>query len=184
MQYRIEKMDQDSAELVASWHYEGEYAFYDFASDKEDLEELLDPRLRKETMFAAWNPGGEVVGFYSYKEAEQGLDFGLGFRPDLTGRGLGRGFVNAGLEFAKSRFSPKVVQLRVAAFNKRAIRVYERVGFVEVERFLNRTNGGEFEFIRMELALREREPMRCISNHENPTGRPSGSASQSGGSAI
>ena len=104
-------------------------------------------------MFTARNRAGELVGFLAFNKVERGLDLGLGLRPDLTGRGLGLGFVNAGLEFAKSQFSPKVIQLRVAAFNERAIKVYKRVGFIEVERFLNRTNGGEFDFIRMELAI-------------------------------
>ena len=152
MQFRIEKMDQGSAEEIASWHYEGQYAFYDFKADPEDLEELLDPGRRGDTMFTARNWAGELVGFLAFNKVERGLDLGLGLRPDLTGRGLGLGFVNAGLEFAKSQFSPKVIQLRVAAFNERAIKVYKRVGFIEVERFLNRTNGGEFDFIRMELA--------------------------------
>ena len=152
MQLRIELMDQSSADEVASWHYDGDYTFYDFPSDQEDLKELLDPNLRAEKMFTARNSTGELVGFFSFNEIEHGLDFGLGLRPDLTGRGLGKDFVNTGLEFAKSRFSPDVIQLRVAAFNKRAIKVYERVGFIEVERFLNRTNGGEFDFVRMELA--------------------------------
>ena len=152
MQLRIELMDQSSAEEVASWHYDGDYTFYDFPSDQEDLEELLDPNLRAKKMFTARNSTGELVGFFSFNEIEHGLDFGLGLRPDLTGRGLGKDFVNTGLEFAKSRFSPDVIQLRVAAFNKRAIKVYERVGFIEVELFVNRTNGGEFDFVRMELA--------------------------------
>jgi [ribosomal protein S18]-alanine N-acetyltransferase len=37
----------------------------------------------------------------------------------------------------------------VAAFNRRAITVYERAGFQEVERFEHVTNGGRHAFIRM-----------------------------------
>ena len=94
---------------------------------------------------------GELVGFFAYQDSDGVVDYGLGLHPDLTGKGLGERFVCAGLDFAQSRFSPKTIQLRVAAFNQRAIKVYERVGFREVERYMNRTNGGEFEFIRMEL---------------------------------
>ena len=79
------------------------------------------------------------------------MDYGLGLRPDLTGKGSGSDFVRAGLDFAQSQFSPKTIQLHVAAFNKRAIKVYQRIGFREVEHYMNRTNGGEFEFVRMEL---------------------------------
>lgn len=150
MQLRIEALDQSAAEEIASWHYEGEYTFYDFASDQEDLEELLNPELRGDSMYTARNPDDELVGFYSFNQIAGALDIGVGLRPDLTGQGLGRSFVDAGLTFAKVTYSPEVIQLRVAAFNKRAIKVYKLVGFAEVEHFRQRTNGGEYDFIRME----------------------------------
>jgi ribosomal-protein-alanine N-acetyltransferase len=43
----------------------------------------------------------------------------------------------------------------VAAFNRRAITVYERAGFQEVERFDRVTNGGLHAFIRMARATIE-----------------------------
>ena len=151
MRFDIEPLSQSDAETIASWHYEGEYAFYDAEADAEDLAELLDPALRGDSMFAVRDGVGELVGFFAYQDSDGVVDFGLGLHPDLTGKGLGERFVCAGLDFAQSRFSPKTIQLRVAAFNQRAIKVYERVGFREVERYMNRTNGGEFEFILMEL---------------------------------
>ena len=39
--------------------------------------------------------------------------------------------------------------LNVAEFNKRAITVYKKVGFIEIEKYLQKTNGGEFNFIKM-----------------------------------
>ena len=151
MRFDLEPLSQSDAEAIASWHYEGEYAFYDAEADAEDLAELLDPALRGDTMFAVRDDAGELVGFFAFQITDDVVDFGLGLHPDLTGKGLGEHFVRAGLDFAQSRFSPKTIQLRVAAFNKRAIKVYERVGFREVEHYMNRTNGGEFEFILMEL---------------------------------
>ena len=150
MRFDIEPLSQSDAETIASWHYQGEYAFYDAEADAEDLAELLDPALRGDCMFAVRDDAGELVGFFAYQDSDGVVDYGLGLHPDLTGKGLGERFVCAGLDFAQSRFSPKTIQLRVAAFNQRAIKVYERVGFREVERYMNRTNGGEFEFILME----------------------------------
>ena len=151
MRFDIEPLSQSDAEEIALWHYEGEYAFYDAEADAEDLVELLDPALRGDSMFAVRDGAGRLVGFFAFQITDGVVDFGLGLRPDLTGKGLGAYFVRTGLAFAQSRFSPKTIQPRVAAFNKRAIRVYERVGFREVEHYMNRTNGGEFEFVRMEL---------------------------------
>ena len=151
MRFDIEPLTQSDAETIANWHYDGEYAFYDAEADADDLAELLDPALRGDSMFGVRDGAGVLVGFFAYQIADGVVDFGLGLRPDLTGRGLGADFARAGLNFSRSRFSPKTIQLRVAAFNERAIKVYHRIGFSEVEHYMNRTNGGEFEFVRMEL---------------------------------
>ena len=151
MRFDIEPMKQSDAETISTWHYDGEYAFYDAEADPEDLAELLDPSLRGDSMFGVRDGASELVGFFAFQVADGVVDYGLGLRPDLTGRGLGADFARAGLDFAKTRFSTKTIQLQVAAFNKRAIKVYHRIGFRQVENFMNRTNGGEFEFVRMEL---------------------------------
>lgn len=92
----------------------------------------------------------ELVGFFYYEEDGRAVEIGLGLRPDLTGRGLGRAFLEAGLAFARDKYRPTIFRLSVAAFNRRAIRVYERVGFHQVETYLLETNGGMYEFVRME----------------------------------
>jgi ribosomal-protein-alanine N-acetyltransferase len=68
----------------------------------------------------------------------------------LTGQGLGNGFLEAGLEYARRRFTPKQFTLSVASFNRRAITVYERAGFAPVRIFTHWTNGGEWEFVEMQ----------------------------------
>lgn len=155
MRFDIKPLTQSDAETIATWHYDGEYAFYDAEADADDLAELLDPALRGDSMFGVRDGAGELVGFFAFQITDGVVDYGLGLRPDLTGKGSGSDFVRAGLDFAQSRFSPKTIQLRVAAFNKRAIKVYQRIGFREVERYMNQTNGGVFEFILMELMKRQ-----------------------------
>jgi ribosomal-protein-alanine N-acetyltransferase len=57
--------------------------------------------------------------------------------------------MKAGIEFARNRFHPKQFRLQVATFDPRAIKVYEKPGFRIERTFLNRTNGGEYEFISL-----------------------------------
>lgn len=87
--------------------------------------------------------------FFSFREQGQTVEVGLGLRPDLTGKGLGRAFLDAGMTFGEEHFSVGVWSLNVATFNARAIRLYEYVGFTPLHTFLQRTNGGEYEFLHM-----------------------------------
>jgi ribosomal-protein-alanine N-acetyltransferase len=140
----IEPASSEALEEIETWVYEPPYDFYD-----GDLEPVLNP----ERFFAVVDESGRLVGHYYFEERGKTLEYGLGLRPDLTGRGLGLEFVESGLEFARARFRPKKVTLSVAAFNDRARIVYERAGFREVGRHVRRFERfGDVEFIDMEEA--------------------------------
>jgi [ribosomal protein S18]-alanine N-acetyltransferase len=142
--FAIRPMTSADAQAIAAWHYPGEYAFYDWTQDPGDLAELLDPAEWGTRYFAA-DADGELAGFFVFKPVPGAVEIGLGLRPDLTGRGHGAAFLDAGLRFSGAeRFT-----LSVAAFNHRAIAVYERAGFVATERYLHHTNGADHEFVRM-----------------------------------
>ena len=51
------------------------------------------------------------------------------------------------------RYAPKQIELAVATFNERAIRLYTKSGFEPVERFQQATNVGSYEFLKMRLQL-------------------------------
>jgi ribosomal-protein-alanine N-acetyltransferase len=53
------------------------------------------------------------------------------------------------LWFASTELGAESYTLAMAAFNRRAITVYERAGFREAGRFEHFTNGGLHAFIRM-----------------------------------
>jgi len=71
----------------------------------------------------------------------------------LTGRGCGEPYLRVQLEYASERWQPLMFRLFVAAWNERAIRLYQRLGFREVARETRRFElVGEHEFVRMERA--------------------------------
>jgi ribosomal-protein-alanine N-acetyltransferase len=143
--FAIRAMTAEDAEAIAAWHYPGPYAFYDWEQDPDDLAELLDPGEWGRRYFAA-DAAGELAGFIVLKPHDDGTEIGLGLRPDLTGQGLGARFLEAGLRFGGAeRYT-----LAVAAFNQRAITVYERAGFAVIARYVHRTNGADHAFLRME----------------------------------
>jgi RimJ/RimL family protein N-acetyltransferase len=129
---------------MATWRYERPYDFYD--GD-------VDPVLNPERFYEALDEDGSLVGNYYFEQKGDALEIGLGLRPDLTGRGLGLEFLLAGIEFGRRRFGLSRVILNVAAFNERAIKVYERAGFRETGRHNRRFDRwGEVEFVEMEQA--------------------------------
>ena len=149
MTFHFRRMDEASAQAIARWRYPGEFAFYDMEQDPEDLTELLAPRNWENHYFAVTDDDGGLVGFFSFEQLDDEISIGLGLRPDQTGKGLGRSFLDAGLDFARQRYAPAAFTLSVATFNQRAIRLYRRAGFEEVEVFQQETNGGVYAFLRM-----------------------------------
>ena len=144
-------MTQADAEAVAAWRYPGEYAFYDFTADPDDLALLLDPARRGDTFHAADGEDGRLAGFFQVEPGAEGVELGLGLRPDLCGHGLGEGFTRLGIDVVRELHGTARITLAVAAFNARAITVYERCGFVETGRHVRHTSGDDWEFVDMEL---------------------------------
>ena len=143
-------MTAADAREVAAWRYPGDYSFYDADADADDLAELLNPAEWGQRYFAAdQEPRPELAGFVVVKLSGPVAEIGLGLRPDLTGLGLGESFVAACLRFAADTLGAESYTLAVAAFNQRAITVYQRAGFEEVERYEHVTNGGLHPFVRM-----------------------------------
>ena len=142
-------MNETYAHAIANWHYDGVYAFYDMDRDIKDLEGLLDPHNWTGKYSAVVDERDELVGFFCFEKQDEAVLIGLGLRPDCTGKGLGQAFVEAGLEYAKQKFDPAAFRLSAAAFNRRAISVYEKVGFKPNGSFIDVTNGSQHEFVRM-----------------------------------
>jgi RimJ/RimL family protein N-acetyltransferase len=161
VQLAIGPMTAEAARVVLAWRYEGLYAFYN--TDPQDLHDGLQEMLDG-SYYAATDEPGTLVGYFCFGApaqvpgghscglyADDALDIGLGLRPDVTGRGLGRAFLSAGLDFARRRFAPATLRLSVAAFNQRAIRLYETVGFQAVATFVSPTRNGDASFLLMTL---------------------------------
>jgi [ribosomal protein S18]-alanine N-acetyltransferase len=161
MQLTFSLMNGAEAQAILAWRYEGPYAVYNAApDDPEGLAEMLD---RRSPYYAVRDEEGRIVGFFNFgtsaliwDSGEPGIyldgrtvPVGLGLRPDLTGKGLGQAFVNAGLTFARKRFRPERFCLYVFAWNERAIRAYERTGFERGRILTRNSDTGKHEFLEM-----------------------------------
>ena len=154
----IALMDYENACRIARWKYEGIYSFYSLDGSSECINELLNGtyyHVTDETEGllgyfcygrSAQVPAGDNVGAYSDCSL---TDIGLGMRPDLCGNGRGLEFLNCGLKFGSEWLGAGKYRLTVAAFNLRAIRVYEKAGFRMQMSFISQSDAGDTEFITM-----------------------------------
>jgi len=154
MPYRFEPLRWSDARAISRWHYDGAYAFYD--QGRLPMLSLALFRmplgmvgLEAFVVFGDIDEANERVGIFTFIQRGGVVEIGLAMRPDLTGRGLGLSFVQAGLDFARHRYAPTRFTLDVAIFNVRAQRVYERAGFRPLDTFSRRFKGKQCEFLAM-----------------------------------
>jgi RimJ/RimL family protein N-acetyltransferase len=147
----VEEWNDGYGREVATWHYKPPYDFYDLASDPEDEAAMHDPS-RAANYRAVLADGDERLdAFWYFDWHNDAVEVGIGLRPDLTGHRQGEAFLTAQLAYAIRTWQPATFRLFVAAWNERAIRLYERLGFREVSRETRHFElVGDHEFLRME----------------------------------
>ncbi|MBG9715949.1 GNAT family N-acetyltransferase [Bacillus sp. CCB-MMP212] len=153
----IHKLTEEEANEINTWTYEEPYSLYSFSGEKEVIEELLDG-----TYYGCCVDQGEFIGYFCFGEnaqvpggrdanlygGEDVIDIGLGMKPALTGKGMGKEFFQAGIAFATKEFNANMFRLSVATFNTRAITLYKNIGFKQGPIFLSR--GREFMLMEYE----------------------------------
>lgn len=160
MHFTFTPMTGAEAREIASWRYDEPYTSYNWEPVDDDIMRMLD---RRSPYYTVHDEQRELVGFFAYGSSgyvwdpgephlyseNNTITIGLGMRPDLTGKGLGLAFVQAGLDFARAHFSPDNFRLYVMTFNERAIKVYERAGFERGEIYVQHNPDGDRDFLEM-----------------------------------
>ena len=147
---RIVPLTRAHAEDLVTWRYDPPYDVYDLTG--ADPDELLHPALGFHAVlagerligFRSFGPDGQVPG-WDYDDAA--LDTGGGLRPSLTGQGLGRAVIGAGLAFGRATYAPPAFRVTVASFNTRARRTVESLGFERVGSFAARRDGRPYDVL-------------------------------------
>jgi len=150
MNIEFRKPLEKDANEIATWKYDGEYSFYD--NDKTEAKKEWASNIHKEeNTFVIYNESEELIGNFSFDYDDDGhLMLGVQMKPSFTGRGMGTEIVQSILNFGREIYRFDKIELLVAKFNKRAIRVYEKLGFNKTEEFIWNVNNEEKEFISME----------------------------------
>jgi len=150
MNIEFRKPTENDAKDIATWKYEGIYSFYN--NDKTEAKRKWASNIHnEENTFVMYNEKNELIGncSFNYDHDDKIFMFGVQMRPSLTGKGLGTKVVETILNFGKEIYKFNELDLLVAKFNRRAITIYERLGFKTIDEFIWHVNDEEKEFIAM-----------------------------------
>ena len=140
---------EEEKRRISLWRYGGEYAVYNLPPYAEQLKSgrgFANPKNR----FYTFHDGARLIGYASLAEEENRVLLGAGVHPDLCGRGFGQEICRAARRLSHSLFPGKPLCLHVRCWNTRAVRCYEKAGFVIAgEAFTLMAPGGEDRFFRM-----------------------------------
>ena len=154
--FEIVAMTREDALVISHWQYEGEYEMYNFEETQELLNELTDG-----SYFACYHQENGLVGYFCFGNSariplsdeeqsvyqKQLLDIGWGIDPQLCGQGKVMEFMKAGLTFARQQFHADGFRLTVASFNQRAIKLYQKIGFVKTAQVSHRCSKMAFDIM-------------------------------------
>jgi ribosomal protein S18 acetylase RimI-like enzyme len=149
---RLQPLDKEQVLAILNWHYTPPYDYYNFSTDtlQEDLCYLLDPG---NNFYAMLNSQDDLEGYCSFGVDGQvpggnyqleALDMGMGVRPDFTGQGRGKHYAQTIVEYGVGQYGARRLRVTIAEFNKRAQRVWQKLGFEQVEEFAKTGSGERF----------------------------------------
>jgi len=152
MKLHIGPLTEEQIRTFMTWEYVQPYDIYNLSSaeGEETINFFLDPQ---NGYFAIAGEGGELLGFCNFGADAQvpggdytddGIDIGMGLRPDLTGKGHGREYAAVVFRFAGEQYPQQKQRVTIAEFNQRAQRLCEQFGFVATARFIKEGNGRPF----------------------------------------
>lgn len=133
--FRVMPMTEEQAAEISTWQYETPYNIYGWLpwDQMKALEiEFGDPALRTQQYLSVVRDqeSPELCGFAQLFPMEGVTRLGFGMRPSLCSNGYGSSFVSTVVREAQKRNPYHVIDLEVLTWNIRAIRAYEKSGFV------------------------------------------------------
>ncbi len=148
--------EQDKKE-ICKWKYEGEYAIYDLPSYEEMKNNqigFMNPKSYDH--FYGYLENDQLIGFINLLEEEEEVFVGIGVNPKYCNQHYGQRMLLDIADLSKMLHPHKPLYLEVRTFNQRAIRCYQKAGFViEGDAYEMVTLSGKGIFYRMRKVLDE-----------------------------
>ncbi|TFE24028.1 GNAT family N-acetyltransferase [Cohnella luojiensis] len=139
-------MTEKDGQAICDWRYPAPYELFRWPPWETMVKqgrEFGDARIRLEQYVSVRNADdGQLVGYVQLFPMDRTLRIGMGLRPDCCDRGWGTILTGLVVEEALRRRPGYEIDLEVEKWNKRAIRVYEKSGFVVTDEYDRRASHG------------------------------------------
>ena len=145
-------LNEDLLKEISTWNYSDEYSIYNLPTI-EKMKELNYSIVNKDNYknYLCYISNNEVIAYIHFKEINDRIYFGIGLKPVLCGKGYGNYFLSDGLNYIKEKYN-KNIYLEVRSWNIRAIKAYEKVGFIIKDKYEKQDRFGKTsEYAEMEL---------------------------------
>ena len=122
---------ENEKQAICEWVYDGEYSIYNLPSYEEMKEKKMGfANPQKEKNFCTYFDNDTLVGFTNILEEETEMFVGIGVNPDCCSKGYGQKILEIVSKICAEKYPGKPLYLEVRTWNERAIRCYQKAGFV------------------------------------------------------
>lgn len=145
MDFELRPMSEEDGRRICEWRYPPPYDRYRWpAWDVMEREgrEFADASIRAAQYLSIYERGGGLAAYVQLFPLDRTTRIGLGLRPDLCGNGLGKEVVRMAVDEARRRRPEAEIDLEVETWNVRAVKAYEKAGFVAEDEYGKRAAHG------------------------------------------
>ena len=156
MKINIKVLSEDNVREIFSWRYTEPYSIYNMPSMAEAINNkyaILQQEIREKDFFGLYLDDCFIGYFHLYMPSERKVMLGVGLSPEFCGHGYGELCMVKIIEYIKNNFLYKSIILVVRSFNSRAIKCYQRVGFIKTDSYEKEVGEEKVEYYKMEMQL-------------------------------
>ena len=132
MYMRLEKFTLEDAKDMCTWKYDGYYSVYNEPSWEKMIKsgrQVCNEEIRDREYVKVLDDNNNYIGYGRIRDILGTYLVGFAMKPEYTGKGLGKEFVNTVI---KDLHGKLILEVRID--NKRAIKCYKKVGFKVTDR--------------------------------------------------
>lgn len=135
---QLRPMTESDARTLCDWRYPPPYDVYRWPAWEQmaaEGREFADREIRAAQYRSVVDENGDLAAYVQLFPLDRAIRLGLGLRPDLCGIGLGKDVVLLAAREARRLRPEAEIDLEVETWNSRAIKVYEKAGFIAADEY-------------------------------------------------